>query len=122
MPLFDKVVPQSQIPENSQEIARATYTNLVDGESETSIFVKGLVDGYKIWMGTWVRNAAKNLETDAIASIVANPTQTNEDWAASVSVAKLHKVTVLQDIIKYNPDYDEDRTFEEFVTVMTSGE
>lgn len=122
MPLFDKKPPQGQKPENSQEKARAIYGHLIAGLSETNILEQGLIENYEIWMGEWVKNKAKNLETDAIVSIVADSTQTDVQWASSVSVQLLNKITVLEDVIKYNPSYDEDRTFAEFVIAMTQGE
>ena len=119
MPLFDIKINAANIPENSQEIARGIYDLLILHSDVTYVFTNY---GYAWQHVTWVWNTAKNLEAAAIASIVANPTQTDVEWAGSVSVALLNKVQVLQDVIRSNPTPDNTRTFEQFVTAMTSGE
>ena len=119
MPLFDIVIAPPEEVENSQGIARGIYNLLVAGNSRHKLFKFYKHNKKHI---EWVYEKAKELEKDAIASIIADPTQTVAEWRDSVSVTLLHKATILQDVIKYNPTYDAGRTFEQFVTAVTSEE
>ncbi len=113
MGLFIKQPATNPLPELTAEVAQEIYDKilLTNGDNLSMIFTKY---GYRIGWVKQVFIEAKRLEREAIAYCQDNEVVTKAAIIAAITSDLLDTTYVGRDIIKYNPTYDEDRTFAEF--------
>jgi hypothetical protein len=108
--LFQKDQPVVPIiPDLTSEGATIIYNALKNGLTETDIF-KQLNIPFE--HSTQVVNEIQLLESLVLSTLLP---ETKEELLSTLSSDLLNVVTVLDDIIKYNPSFDESRTYEQFL-------
>lgn len=114
MSIPEKQNPWSIKKELTSELAQEIYNKMVENnikDDPTRLFTEYW---YKIYSSEGVYDEVKRLEKEAVAYVLANPDCNAQDVIDNVSSAILDVPTVWQHIIKYNPIYKSDRTFEEW--------
>ena len=113
MGLFDKEIEKHVLPPRTQEQAMIIYASALVLKKEMLVFL-----ALKIYPMPWVHQVfieAERMETVAIAYVQANPECTNVDVKNAItSGGMLNAITLGLDIVRYNPTYNNKRTFEEF--------
>ena len=99
------------ITDKTPEIAQEIYDMMIVTGNLTTTF-KALP--YPMTHIKSVFQEVQRMEAAAITFVRANPECTAAQVIAAISSAWLDETIVGGDIIKYNPTWDNDRTFEEF--------
>lgn len=117
MSLFKKPPKTRALPTLTPALAKTIYDLLATGIDATTVFTK---HGHKIKHTEQVIAEMNRIEASAIKKVRDNQSMTKGNLIASLSSPLLIVATVVDDIIKYNPSFKDNRTYANFKTEITT--
>ena len=119
MNLFKKPPNTKALTALTPALAKIIYDLLATNIDATTVFTK---HGHNIKHTEQVIAEMSRMESLAIQTIRDNQSMTKGNLVASISSTLLIVATVVDDIIKYNPSFQDNRSFADFKTEMANTE
>ena len=114
MALFKIPIAATEYPVLTAEMAQAIYVKFKAGKDHTTQFTE---NGTYMYHSTLVWNEILKLESEITNYINTDVEPSSEaELIATISSDILDTETLVDDMIIYNPIYNVDRTFSEFMT------
>ena len=112
MSLFKKDTGTKETSELTPKEAQTIYGYFRDGMDHTQMFKS---KGIPFSRSEAVWDEIKRLENEANSLAMEGKLSSEKDLVAGLKSSLLNVELLVEDVIKYNPTYDEDRTFDEWL-------